>query len=65
MITLLQIGALAKAFSRCMKSFLAPKVKKSVPKELVITKFFAFTNFNFLDLIKFAFVDLTKFAIVD
>lgn len=45
-----------------MKDFLALRIRKSVPKELVIanSKFLAI-----LDLVKFSFLNLVKFGVVD
>ena len=43
-----------------MKAFLAPEVRKSVPKFA-----FAFSKSDFLDLIDFNFLDLAKFITID
>lgn len=54
------INILVKTFCRCIKISLAPRVKKSVLKELAFAKF----N-NFLNLIKFDFLNLVNFATND
>ena len=42
-----------------MKAFLALKVRKSIPEELV------FTKSDFLGLVNFGFLDLANFAVID
>ena len=48
-----------------MKVFLALGVKKSIPKELVYAKFWAFIKSDFLGLVNFRFLNLANFAIVN
>ncbi len=62
---------MVKIFHKCIKAFLAMKVKKSVPKltfaKLAFSKsnFLDLVNFGFLNLVKSDFLDLAKFAMVD
>ncbi len=52
----LRIGALVKAFHRCIKAFLASGIRKSVLEELTFAKL-AFGKSDFLNLVNFAMVD--------
>ena len=54
-----KIRALVKVFHKYIKAFLAPKIRKSVLKEL------AFIKSDFLGLANFGFLDLANFVAVD
>lgn len=57
-----RMKALSKAFYRCIKAFLAPKVRKSVLEKLVFVKSEFLVNFIFLDLPNFVLFD--RFSIL-
>ncbi len=48
-----------------MKAFSALEIWKSVPEELTIAKFWAFTKSDFLGLVNFGFLDLADFISVN